>query len=62
MYNAGNLKDALMDQYKRYLGVSVIPTYRCDFHCKTCCENLTNNPDRVDQVCSFNFAHFSVSL
>lgn len=50
MYEAGNLKDALMDQYKKYLGVSVIPTYRCNFHCKTCCETLTNDPDRIDQV------------
>jgi len=50
MYNAGNLKEALMDQYKQYLGVSVIPTYRCNFHCKTCCETLTNDPDRVNQV------------
>lgn len=50
MYDAGNLKDALMDQYKKYLGVSVIPTYRCNFRCKTCCETLTNHPDRVDQV------------
>lgn len=50
MYNAGNLKDVLMDQYNRYLGVSVIPTYRCNFHCKTCCETLTNDPTRIDQV------------
>lgn len=50
MYDAGNLKEVLMDQYKRFLGVSVIPTYRCNFHCKTCCETLTNDPDRVDQV------------
>lgn len=50
MYYASNLKDVLLDQYKKYLGVSVIPTYRCNFHCKTCCETLTNDPSRVDQV------------
>jgi organic radical activating enzyme len=50
MYDNGNLREALMDQYSKYLGVSVIPTYRCNFKCKTCCETLTNDPTRVDQV------------
>lgn len=48
--NNVNLKDALMDQYSKYLGVSIIPTYRCNFRCKTCCETLTNDPTRIDQV------------
>ncbi len=50
MYNNVNLKDALMDQYSQFIGVSVIPTYRCNFNCKTCCETLTNDPERVNQV------------
>lgn len=52
MYNtkSGELKEALFDQYKKYLGVTVIPTYKCNFHCTTCCETLTNDPSRIHQI------------
>lgn len=46
MYSA----EKAIRQHEKCLGVLVILTYKCNFHCKTCADPLTNKHDKIDQV------------
>ncbi len=46
MYSA----EKAIRQHDKSLGVLVVLTYKCNFHCKTCADPLTNKPNKINQV------------
>lgn len=50
-------------QHNNSLGVLVILTYKCNFHCKTCADPLTNKADKMNHILkATDFEDFMIFL
>ena len=59
MHNA----EKAIKQHDKSLGALVILTYKCNFHCKTCADPLTNKPNHILQILkATDFNDFMVFL